>query len=358
MLGTTDLGCLRSLRACLPAVFGMGLLFFGAFSANAATSTAELDNGAVILMYHRFGESDYPSTNVTLEQFEQHLEMLKEGPYEVMALQDIVSALEAGEILPDRTVAITIDDAYRSVFTQAWPRLRQAGFPFTLFVATDVLDRETAPYMTWDQLRELASSDLVTIGHQTASHPSMPQQSLERNEEEIRRANARFEKELDQVPTLFSYPYGESSKAVQQLVEEAGFAAAFGQHSGVAGTAIDRYNLPRFALNETYGDRQRLDTILNALPMPVRDVTPEDPLVGENDNPPVAGFTVAEAAGSLAGLSCYSSGPKLKLELLDRRVELRFAAALAKGRTRVNCTMPASEGRWRWFGRQFLVLED
>ncbi|MFC4351949.1 polysaccharide deacetylase family protein [Fodinicurvata halophila] len=358
MLGRMGRRCLRGFGACLPAAVAVGLIFTGGLPAAAEMTEAELNNGAVVLMYHRFGESDYPSTNVTLEQFERQLETLESGPYEVMALGDIVAALESGETLPDRTVAITIDDAYRSVYTEAWPRLREAGFPFTLFVATDVLDRETAPYMTWDQLRELAASDLASIGHQTASHPSMPQQSLERNEEEIRRANARFEKELGQIPSLFAYPYGESSKAVQELVEEAGFEAAFGQHSGVIGTTLNRFNLPRFALNEDYSDEDRLNTILNARPLPARDVTPEDPLVGENDNPPVAGFTVEEAAGALSGLSCYSSGPEVKLEQLDRRIELRFAGPLPEGRTRVNCTMPADEGRWRWFGRQFLVPED
>lgn len=351
-------GPVRSKMACLSGALGLGLALCVLSPVAAQVSEAELDKGAIVLMYHRFGESDYPSTNVTLEQFEAQLKKLESGPYEVMALPEIASALDSETPLPSHAVAISIDDAYRSVYTEAWPRLEEAGFPFTLFVATDVLDRETAPYMTWDELREMAESDLVTIGHQTASHPSMPQESLERNEEEIRRANARFKKELGQVPELFAYPYGESSTAVQELVEESGFKAAFGQHSGAIGVTLNRFNLPRFALNESYSDPERLDTIVNALPLPVRDVTSENPLVSEQNNPPVTGFTVDEAAGALDQLSCYSSGPDVKLERLERRVELRFAGPLAEGRTRLNCTLPAGSGRWRWFGRQFLVPES
>ncbi|WP_081649701.1 polysaccharide deacetylase family protein [Fodinicurvata sediminis] len=350
-------GPVRSKVACLSAALGLGLALCALSPVVAEVSESELDKGAIVLMYHRFGESDYPSTNVTLEQFEAQLEKLESGPYEVMALPEIVSALDSEMPLPSHAVAISIDDAYRSVYTEAWPRLEEAGFPVTLFVATDVLDRETAPYMTWDELREMAESDLVTIGHQTASHPSMPQESLERNEEEIRRANARFKKELGQVPELFAYPYGESSTAVQELVAASGFTAAFGQHSGAIGVTLNRFNLPRFALNERFSDPERLDTIVNALPLPVRDVTPENPLVSEQDNPPVAGFTVDEAAGALDQLSCYSSGPEVKLERLERRVELRFSGPLAEGRTRLNCTLPAGNGRWRWFGQQFLVPE-
>lgn len=353
-----ETGPVRPKATCLAGTLGLVLALCTLSPVAAQVSEAELNKGANVLMYHRFGESDYPSTNVTLEQFEAQLEKLESGPYEVLALSEIVSALDSETPLPAHAVAISIDDAYRSVYTEAWPRLEAAGLPFTLFVATDVLDRETAPYMTWDELREMAESDLVTIGHQTASHPSMPQESLERNEEEIRRANARFKKELGQVPELFAYPYGESSTEVQELVADAGFTAAFGQHSGAVGVTLNRFNLPRFALNENYSDPERLETILNALPLPVRDVTPANPLVNEEDNPPVAGFTVDEAAGSLDQLTCYSSGPEVKLEILERRIELRFDGPLAQGRTRLNCTLPIASGRWRWFGRQFLVPEN
>ncbi len=77
--------------------------------------------GAVILIYHRFGESRYPSTNIRLEQFEAHIEMLQKGGFSVLPLADIADALEGGGTLPDRAVAITIDDAFRSVRRLAAP---------------------------------------------------------------------------------------------------------------------------------------------------------------------------------------------------------------------------------------------
>ncbi|MEL0076636.1 MAG: polysaccharide deacetylase family protein, partial [Alphaproteobacteria bacterium] len=95
---------------------------------------------ATVLMYHRFGEDQYPSTNIRLEQFEAHLEMLSSGGYNVIPLADIVAKLQNGESLPDRTVAITIDDAYLSVYEEAWPRLRRHNFPAKIFVATRQID--------------------------------------------------------------------------------------------------------------------------------------------------------------------------------------------------------------------------
>ena len=98
-------------------------LVFGLLAGFIAPSFAA--DHAVILMYHRFGEDQYPSTNVRLEQFEEHLEVLAQGQYNVLPLDDIVAHLQSGEPLPDRTVAITIDDAYLSVYEQAFPRLQR-----------------------------------------------------------------------------------------------------------------------------------------------------------------------------------------------------------------------------------------
>ena len=80
-------------------------------------------------MYHRFGEDKYPSTNIRIEQFEAHLNMLGNGDYNIWPLGKIVDHLQQGLNLPDKTVAITIDDAYLSVFTEARPRLKAAVFP-------------------------------------------------------------------------------------------------------------------------------------------------------------------------------------------------------------------------------------
>jgi poly-beta-1,6-N-acetyl-D-glucosamine N-deacetylase len=310
---------------------------------------------AVVFMYHRFGETRYPSTNIRLGQFEAHLGELGKAKYNVRPLPEVVAALRSGRELPDRTVAITVDDAYLSFFTEGWPRLKRAGFPVTLFVATEPVDAGSANYMSWDQIRILAREG-VTIGSQTASHLHMPNASAERNAADLAASNARFKAELGAVPTLFAYPYGEYGLAVQKVVEAAGFEAAFGQHSGVAYAAINRFFLPRFAMNESYGDIGRFRLTANALPLRVRDITPADPVLTAANNPPNFGFTmVGDAVRRIDRLACYSPGDP-KIERLGRqRIEVRLTRKLPVGRTRINCTMPAGDGRWRWFGMQFFV---
>ncbi|MDE0334956.1 MAG: polysaccharide deacetylase family protein, partial [Defluviicoccus sp.] len=223
--------------------------------------------------------------------------------------------------------------------------------------ATGAIDRGYRNYMSWDRIRELAAAG-VTIGSQTETHPHMPVLTPEANAGELARSNARFERELGMRPTLFAYPYGESSSAVRSVVERAGFLAAFGQHSGVLYHGADRFFLPRFAMNETYGDASRFRLAANALPIEAKDIVPVDPLLSPATNPPAFAFTVTGAAlRGLASIACYASGQG-RAGLVrhgEDRVGVKVEKAFPPGRARINCTMPAGNGRWRWFGMQFYV---
>ena len=339
----------------LPAAL-LGILM-GLLTAAGPAATAWAEQSAVVFMYHRFGESAYPSTNVRLEQFEAHINEFSSGRYAVKSLPDILAALRNGNPLPERTIGISIDDAFMSVYREAWPRLRKAGLPFTLFVATDPIDRRRRGYMSWDQIRELARGG-VTIGSQTASHLHMAASS---NAADLEKSNLRFEAELDRLPTIIAYPYGEYSLDVRVVSQIAGFEFGFGQHSGVLHDKADFSFLPRFALNETYGDISRLKFAANALPLAVTDVLPADPKLSLEQNPPSIGFTVGgEAVKALRRIACYTSGQgRSPVERLGkRRVEVRPELAFRPGRTRINCTVPAKEDRWRWYGLQFYVPKN
>ena len=329
------------------------LLQLSVVSISPAEAEDEMRDSATVLMYHRFGESRYPSTNISIEQFEAHLAHLAAGNYTVLKLDDIIVRLRAGELLPDRTVAITIDDAYLSVYTEAWPRLTEAGFPFTLFVASSPIDRQLSGYMSWEQIRELQSSG-VTIGSQTHTHPHMHRLSDEEVRAEISTSNGRFIEELGLRPELFAYPYGEYSQFVIDAVKDAGFRAAFGQNSGIMHSADDQFQLPRFAFNEAYGTIDRLKLAVDGLPLKVHDLTPEDMVL--TTNPPLYGFTVSEEMSPVSQLRCFSNNHgKLDVTMLGMRAEIRAPGPLTEPRARINCTMPAVDGRWRWFGRQFLT---
>lgn len=335
----------------------IALVFSALLCCQAAASAVAADS-AVIFMYHRFGDDRYPSTSIGLDQFDAHLQEIERGGYNVMPLSDIVAAFRRKEALPDRTIAITIDDAYTSVIEEAWPRLRRAGLPFTLFVATAAIDAGRPDYMSWAQIRELTTAG-VAIGSQTVNHPHLPDVTDEQLQKELNDANARFNDELGYVPKLLAYPFGEFGIREKRATEQAGFVAAFGQHSGVAYANGDLYGLPRFAMNVHFGSVQRFRLAANALPLRVYDVTPHDTVL-RHQNPPAFGFTVEEGMGGLGRLACFASNQDgaARIERLGaRRMEVRIEEAFAPGRGRINCTMPAGGDRWRWFGMQFYIPE-
>lgn len=333
-----------------------GVMLWSAAALPAGPATAAGVDSAVVIMYHRFGEERYPSTNTTLQQLEAHIQELTSGRYTVWPLRRIVEALRARQPLPERTVGISIDDGFVSVYREAWPRLKKASLPFTLFIASDYHVRPIPGYMTWDQLKEMAADPLVEIGAHSASHPHLPDLSPEQVRAEIATSTAAYREKLGRTPALFAYPFGESSLAVERLVRESGYSAAFGQHSGAFDSAANPFYLPRFALNEHYGEPERFRLAVNALALPVAEVTPGDPLVTAN-NPPPFGFSLTHAVEGLERMSCFASHEgRVRIErLADRRIEVRFSKPFPKSRTRVNCTLPAAAGRWHWFGYQFYV---
>jgi peptidoglycan/xylan/chitin deacetylase (PgdA/CDA1 family) len=325
--------------------------------AAAAPLPAAGAESAAIFAYQRFADPRLPSGSIALELFDAHLGEIATGGFRVTRLDDVVAAFRRRDTLPERAIAITIDDADDSVWREAWPRLRRAGLPFALFVSTDAVDASRRGTMSWDQIRELAASG-VTIASQGASQSHFPELGPEAKRRELARANQRFADELGYVPRLFAYPFGEYGQADQRIVRELGFEAAFGQQSGVGHPDADLYGLPRFLMNDAFGSPERFRLAATALPLYLSELTPGDTVLGPGANPPSIGFTLADGQGPVDDLACFASNRPgaLRIERLGRgRVEIRLDAPFAPGRGRFNCTLPAGPERWRWFGLQFFI---
>ncbi len=333
------------------------LLLSSIISLLVLTSQAWADKSAVVLLYHRFGEDSLPSTNIRLEQFDTHIKQLKSGGYHFMKLSEAVQLLKSKTDFPEKTVILTVDDAYKSVITNGWPRLKAAGIPLTVFVSTDPVDGGSSNYMNWDDIRQLKAEG-VEIAHHTASHLHMVHAGLDTSIADVRKASSRFEVELGEIPKLFAYPYGEHTQEIAKAIEDEGFEAAFAQFSGAMAQWDDVYALPRFPVNERYGDLARFKLISQAMALPVSDLVPTASLVTEGKNPPLLGFTVDSSVRGLKALACYPSHLGKAADWfspVNHRVEVRFEKPFPKGRNRINCTLPGPDRRWYWLGQFFLV---
>ncbi len=331
-------------------------------SALLISTSALAADSAAVLMYHRFGEDQFPSTSIRVDQFRAHLDYLKESGFTVVPLAAVHAAIRDGAPLPERAVAITIDDAYRSVYDVAFPMLREYGYPFTVFVATDPVDGGLPAYMTWDQMREMSAAG-ATFANHGAAHRSTIERTKGASHEawlatvrsDIEKGAGRIAEELELLRGSFAYPYGEYTTDVGNMLQDMGYDS-FGQHSGAVGPASDRRALPRYPMAESFGDMDQFRTKVASVPLPVTSVEPWEPITA--DTRPKITITLGETDARLGELACYVGGQgKVDVDWLQMgsRFTVGPAKPFGKGRQRVNCTAPGNDGRYLWFSHQWII---
>ena len=174
---------------------------------------------------------------------------------------------------------------------------------------------------------------------------------------DLDKAATLFKTELGETPDLFAFPYGEMSLALRDNVAEAGFAAAFGQHSGAVGPGSDLRALPRFPMAEAFAGLDDFRDKVRALPMPVESATPWSPIT-ENPSPLLA-ITLKGDLPSHAQLACYASGQgriAVQWDESGRRFTTQAGKPPTGGRTRYNCTAPSgTAGRYYWYSHPWIV---
>ena len=129
----------------------------------------ENEEGILSLMYHRFEENEYPSTNVKMEVFKKHIEIIKKNNYDFFDPKDFEKKFY--EVKLNKTILITIDDAFLSFYQNAWPYLKQNKIPFILFTSTEFIGKKG--YMNIDQLKEVESESFAYLGNHSHSHGYM-----------------------------------------------------------------------------------------------------------------------------------------------------------------------------------------
>ncbi|MFP4561623.1 MAG: polysaccharide deacetylase family protein [Thiohalorhabdus sp.] len=338
------------------------LLLFAGLLAGALAGGARAADHAVVLMYHHVDRDTPSSTSVTPETFERHLDYLEEQDFTVWPLVRVLRHLDRGESLPEKTVALTFDDAYESVYTEAFPRLRRRGWPFTVFVSTDYIDKGHGGYLGWDQLRELAAEEGVDLGNHTRSHPHLVRHRdgedesawRERVRGEIRGARERLAAEAGEPVPVFAYPYGEYDREVRAIVEGLDLYGV-GQQSGPVGAGSDLRAAPRFPVATPYADLDDLGPKLRSRPLPVTVLAPEDRVLAPEAQRPELRLRLEEGPYRAGALACYASGQgrmeRTWVDEAEGEVAVRPRESLRPGRTKYNCTAPSAEesGIFYWF---------
>ena len=313
------------------------------------------DKGILSLMYHRFDENKYPSTNIQMDVFKQQIEIIRNSKYKFYNTKDLKKNFHITKI--EKKILITIDDAFSSFYENAWPYLKKEKIPFILFVSTEAVGKKG--YMNWEQIKELEQNNIAYIGNHSHTHDYLV--DLKNNDfiNDINTSSRIFIKKLGYNPIFFSYPFGEYSNFIKKHIAK-NFKFSFGQHSGVIDTNKDQYELPRFPINEKYGDLKRFQFLINLQPLQYKTLYPKEKYITKN-NPPKFSVEFFDKQKNLNNINCFSDeGNQWKKSNIDFNkniLTLNFREKFLFRRGRINCSLNDG-GIWRWFGVQFSVKQN
>ena len=311
------------------------------------------DMGILSLMYHRFDENKYPSTNIRMDIFKQQIEIIRDLKYDFYDPKDLKENFYIKKT--KKKILITIDDAFSSFYEVAWPYLKKENIPFILFVSTETVGKNG--YMTWDQINELEKETTAYIGNHSHSHDYLVDLKNEDFIKDINTANKIFMEKLGYNPIFFSYPFGEYSNFIKKYISQY-FKFSFGQHSGVIDVNKNPYELPRFPINEKYGDLERFKFLINLQPLQFKNLFPIEKYITKNNNPPIFYVEFFKEQKNVSTINCFSDEgnkwEKSNTYFSNNKLSIKFRDKFYFRRGRINCSLN-DNGIWRWFGIQLSI---
>ena len=208
-----------------------------------------------ILMYHYINDEEplRSKLGVSPKTFDRQMRFLRENGYNIIPLEELADLIKNKKKLPSKTVAVTFDDGYLDNYTNVYPVLEKYHIPATLFIVINRIGKHLGndDYMSWQQIKELSRSDLITIGSHSINHPNLSEiDSEDKLKYEIIESKRILEEALHRKINLFSYPFGGRSPEARKIVRLAGYKAAVGTNFPRGSPNDDVFALKRLRISE------------------------------------------------------------------------------------------------------------
>ena len=288
-----------------------------------------------------------------MEVFKKQIEIIKNNNINFNNPDNFNNNFDSKKL--KKEILITIDDAFTSFYENAWPFLKKEKIPFILFVSTQPVGK--SGYMNWNQIKEVEKEEFAFIGNHSHSHEYLIEYNFEEFKKDIDTSIKIFNEKIGYNPIFFSYPFGEYSLE-QKIYISNKFNYAFGQHSGVIDINKDKYELPRFPINEKYGDLERFSFLLSLSPLEYKNFVPEDKYILKSNNPPETIIEFFDDQKNLDKINCFSDEgkgwDKSKTKLVKNKLYIEFRDKFFFRRGRINCSLNDDSG-WRWLGIQYSI---
>ncbi len=205
----------------------------------------------IVLMYHHVSPEPKGEGYITPGRFAADLEQLKKNGYNIIPVDCLAAFTERKTVVPPNAVVVTFDDGNKDFYLHVFPILEKLRVPAAVFVIGGKMGSED--FLTWDQVRKMEKSGLVTIGGHTfnqhyrahiASDRKQPAsvaciydpqsgtketrgQYLQRMTSDSRLLQETFQTELGHTTPYFAYPYGGYSPDFTRVLQKSGFRYLF-----------------------------------------------------------------------------------------------------------------------------------
>lgn len=200
-----------------------------------------------VLIYHRVGPGTNPLT-VWTEEFEKQMQYLSDNGFVAIDMKTVRYHIDNNIPFPDKTVVITFDDAYSTVYTAAYPILKKSGLRASLYAPTAFIGIKY--HTTWNQLREMQQSGVFTIVSHSHHHRRLTELSDYEVNVDLQTPMLNLEENLNVPIEDFAYPYGNYNNHVIELLQDAGYKSALTtEHRCFVPSNDSIYEVPRLYVN-------------------------------------------------------------------------------------------------------------
>jgi peptidoglycan/xylan/chitin deacetylase (PgdA/CDA1 family) len=320
------------------------------------------DKEVVSFIYHRFGDGRYPTTNTSIENFEAHINFLKDNDYQIVTLTQANEYLKSDEPY-QKTAVLTIDDGFKSFITNGFPLLKKYGVSATLFINTK--DIGSGDYMSWEDI-EMLSDEGIEIGNHTETHQYFLNLSEENRyiifKNELTNGQKLIQEKLGITPKVFAYPFGEYDIKMKEIVEEVGFTAAVGQNSGVIHTSTDPYRMPRFPMSDAFASLSSFKLKSKMKPFVLLEETPTNFFLKREEKQPTLTLKFDASNLNIGQMQCFVQGGECEMKVSENdnsviTLTAKSKAPLHARRTLYTITVPDKSGKWHWFSHLWIKAE-
>jgi peptidoglycan/xylan/chitin deacetylase (PgdA/CDA1 family) len=194
------------------------------------TSGRTFLNEIPVLVFHKVDRRfEWGLTRITPERFKNVLEYLKENGYQTLTLSEIA---DPSREIHEKSVAVTFDDSYASIFKHAFPLLQKYGFRATVFVITGFAGQMNEwdvnlgglkfLHLSWEQIRIMAEAGFE-IGSHTVHHADLTRISMENLKREVTESKKHIEDKISRKIRFISFPFGRYNDSVIETCKTAGY---------------------------------------------------------------------------------------------------------------------------------------